>query len=127
MLTDTPSYQHWNPRLLQIDGALAAGAVVVLHYAREKAWWPAVFTVDVDVCDAGQELRWSGPRHPSRLLMRASHWFRLTPHEAGTQLSHGERFDGALAPVVWPLMRATIQKNHAAVNAALRARCESSG
>lgn len=124
VLADTAAYADWNPRLRRIDGALARGAVVTLHYAKEKPWLPATFEVDVDACEPGAELRWSGPRNASRLLLRASHWFRLSPRGPGTELVHGERFDGALAPIVWPLIGATVGANHAAVNAALRARCE---
>lgn len=127
VLTDTGSYSLWNPRLLRVDGAFAAGAVVILHYAKEKPWLPARFEVDVDDCDADRELRWSGPRNPSRLLLRASHFFRLAPHEDGTRLTHGEGFAGVMAPLLWPLLRATVGRNHDAVNAALRDRCESRG
>ena len=120
VLADATRYPEWNPRLRRIDGTLSAGAVVTLHYAQVAGR----FVVDVDACAPELELRWSGPRNGARHLMRASHWFRLSPQGAGTRLLHGERFDGVLAWSIWPLLRPIVATNHAAVNAAICARCE---
>lgn len=123
VLMDTARYAEWNPRLRRVDGTLAPGAVVTLHYVQDRPWMPARFVVDVDVCEPQRELRWSGPKNAARGLLRASHWFALEPHVGGTRFVHGERFDGALAGALWPVLGATVAKNHADVNAALAARC----
>ncbi|MDP2345534.1 MAG: SRPBCC domain-containing protein [Deltaproteobacteria bacterium] len=125
VLTDTARYAQWNPRLKRIEGELATGAVVTLHYAKDRPWLPSRFVVDVDVCASERELRWSGPRNGGRRLLRASHWFRLSPHDEGTLLVHGERFEGALARIVWAALGRPVAANHADVNVAIRSRCES--
>jgi hypothetical protein len=124
VLMDSARYREWNPRLLAITGTLAAGQVVTLDYKKDRAWLPARFVVDVDVCAPERELRWSGPRNPARALFRASHSFTLSPDGAGTALVHAEAFAGTLAPLLWPLLARAVADNHADVNTALRARAE---
>ena len=123
-LVDTERYAEWNPRLLRIEGAFVPGAVVALHYRKDRAWMPARFVVDVTACVPERELRFGGPRHIARALVRASHYFRLAPHADGTELTHGEDFAGVLAGAVWPVLGPIVATNHADVNAALRRRCE---
>jgi hypothetical protein len=124
VLTDTAAYREWNPRLVRVDGELRAGGVVTLHYLQDRAWMPKRFVVDVDACDPERELRWSGPRSPARALLRASHFFELSAQGEGTRVLHAERFEGRLVRAVWPLLRPAVEAGHAAVNDALRARCE---
>ncbi len=123
-LMDTAGYPAWNPRLRRVDGTLRAGGVVTLHYEQDRPWMPRRYVVDVDACEAGRELRWSGPRNAARSLLRASHWFRLEPAPGGgSRFVHGERFEGALAAALWPLIGASVARSHAAVNEALERRC----
>lgn len=128
-LTDTAGLSSWNPHLVRVDGVLAAGEVVTLHYDQPRAWMPGRFEADVDACEPPRELRWSGPRSPARVLLRASHYFLLAPgeEEGTTRFVHGERFEGALAGVVWPVLGRVVAEGHARVNDALARVARSSG
>lgn len=123
VLVDAERYREWNPRLRHIEGALQRGGVVTLHYARTQPWLPTRFVVDVDACEPARELRWSGPTNASRHLLRASHWFALSPQGDGTHLVHAERFQGPLVALVWCALGPIVRANHADVNAAISARC----
>ena len=124
VLTDTGRYWEWSPRLLRVDGTFAPGAVVTLHYKKERAWMPERFVVDVNACTPREELSWSGPQGGAKGFLRATRTFRLRDRSEGTKVNHSEVFAGALAGLLWPLLGPAVAANHAAVNAALRARCE---
>jgi hypothetical protein len=76
-------------------------------------------------CDRDRELRWRGGAPLLPALAWGEHYFQLTATDAGTLLTHGEVFGGALALVVRGSTHARVTRTYERFNQSLRARAES--
>lgn len=118
-LADVAAYPRWNPllKLRPWRGTdLREGG---------RAWLqldllpiPILIPVVIEVASPKRELCWRGG--PPGLL-RGRHYFELRTTLDGdeTELIHGERFDGLLLPLLWPLMAPQLERLYTDVNAAL--------
>ena len=115
-LADLDAYPRWNPliRLAPWGRAgLREGGRAWLTLKLTKI--PTVVPVVVEVA-SGEELRWIGGP-PG--LFRGRHYFRLREVEGGTELIHGEDFEGLLLPLMWPVMAGQLDRLYQRVNDSL--------
>ena len=94
VLSDFEAYENWNPFLTSIEGNMAVGETLRIHFA-SKAFgdmgiYPTVLTVKPD-----EEFRWKGILFVPGLF-DGEHFFKLEPHKGGTRFVHGESFSGLL-------------------------------
>lgn len=121
-LTDYPGYADWNPYLVRVEGAAAAGADIVVHSVPLPGQPPMLATVRV----VGVEfpaMRWEGGL-ADRSQFRGDHHWVLAAEGDGTRLRHFEHFDGALAADILARHGDTIRAAFIRFNVALKARCE---
>jgi len=94
VLTDVAGYPAWNPAIVSLTGPLEPGATIEVHLVTDGS--EMVFRPEVQVVEAGRELRWLG-RLPG--VFEGTHSFVLEPLAGGrTRLVHGERFSGIAVP-----------------------------
>jgi hypothetical protein len=122
-LIDAGRYPQWNPYIRELHGALEPGAAIAFRFALFKnVTLPAraqVLTIKPQI-----ELRWAGHLITERLF-RAEHFHLIEP--LGTdavRFRHGERFSGAAARLLAPLIRLWAPGRYRAVNEALKLRAE---
>lgn len=122
-LADLRAYPRWNPvlSLRPWRGAqLGAGRRAWLSLKLRRV--PLFVPVRVEVVDPGRELAWvGGPRG----VLRGRHFFTLREVEAGTELTHGEDFDGLLLPLMWPAMAGQLERLYTSLNEGLAKYVES--
>jgi len=122
-LTDTDSFQDWNPFVTHLSGDLIVGSRLSATIQPDGGK-PMDFTPTVLVADADQELRWVG-RLGVRGIFDGEHYFVLEQTENGTTLlRHGENFSGMLAAVVFAMVGEDTENGFRAMNTALKARVE---
>ena len=124
VLTDLERYAEWNPQIPSASGRLEVGGRIRLRLAL-----PGRPTLDLSATI--EEVL------PERLLTWRGHvvrpWFfegyrkfALQPIDGGgTSVTHVEDIHGLLAPLFSVLMGAAVAKSQQMLNAALRARAES--
>lgn len=125
VLLDFARYPEWNPFVRSIEGLPTEGSAlkVTIHPPGSKAmtFRPIVLRHDV-----AREFRWKGKLlFPG--LFDGEHYYSLTrAADDSTLFTHGEIFDGLLAP----LLRSTLEKGtragFEAMNVALKHRLETS-
>ena len=117
-------YAEWNPQIPRANGRLEVGARIRLRLAL-----PARPTLDlsatIEEVQPDRLLTWRG--HVVRpWLFEGYRKFAIRPiHGARVSVTHVEDIHGFLAPVFSVLMGAAVAKSQQALNAALRARAES--
>jgi hypothetical protein len=105
-LIETNVWSRWNESLAGLRGDIREGEKVRLVVSA-KGGRKLEIPVRVEAVEAGRELRWSGGVAG---LMRGTHYFRLEPiDDTHTRITHGERFDGAIAAVSWPLLAGPLE------------------
>ena len=82
---------------------------------------PVVVPVRGSVTEPGRELCWIGGPWG---VLRGRHYFELRELDAGTELIHGERFEGLLLPLLWPRMEGELDRLYGGINEALAAYVE---
>ncbi|MCA9637325.1 MAG: SRPBCC domain-containing protein [Myxococcales bacterium] len=123
VLVDTAAYPQWNPlvRRLRHRGPLIAGARGLLSIELLPGRPPLLVPVRLRCVDRQRELSWTGGI-PGVVV--GLHYHRIVDGDArSTRLVHGERFEGALVPLLRPI-RGQLQEGYARFNAALKARAE---
>lgn len=121
-LIDIDSYARWNPmlRLRPWRGdALVVGRRSWLSLISFPL--PVVVPVRVEVAEPGRELCWIGGPWG---VLRGRHYFELRELGEGTELIHGERFEGLLLPLLWPRMEGELDRLYGGINEALAAYVE---
>ena len=117
VLTDTPSYPHWNPHMRPI-GRLAPGSVI--EHVEIDGNDRIVFRPRLLVVQPDRELRWLG-----RIIMPgvldAEHFFLLQPAGSGTLMRQGEHLRGF---ALWFFDTGGLRSQFDEMNAALKARAE---
>ena len=123
---DFSQYPAWNPMICAAE--LAPGRApepgVELRISIALGLGPTVKGVPTRLVrvSPARELCWVGGL---RGVFRGQHYFRLERLEDGTtRLVHGERFSGALVPMVVGLSRPVLTRSYARLNEALKRRCE---
>jgi len=122
-LSDVRNHGRWNPavRLSPWRGEpLRAGRRAWLSLKLFKV--PLIVPVLVEVAEPDRELRWAGGPWG---LLRGRHYFELRELDGATELIHGERFEGLLLPLLWPLLAGELDRLYRSINEALAAHLES--
>jgi hypothetical protein len=124
VLTGLERYAEWNPQIPSASGRLEVGARIRLRLAL-----PARPTLDlsaiIEEVQPGRLLTWRG--HVVRpWLFEGYRQFAIQPIDGARVLvTHVEDIHGLLAPLFSVLMGAAVAKSQQMLNAALRARAES--
>jgi len=123
VLTDFPAYGEWNPFITRISGLLAEDERLEASFTQSNGkvsrFRPRVLRVS-----PARQMRWLGRLGPGGLF-DGEHYLVLEPQADGTTiLTHGERFTGALVPLMKGVLADT-EQGFASMNAALQARLES--
>ena len=121
VLTDTDSYAQWNPLITEFAGLLRPGERVqfVLHTTGGQN---IRLSPTVSQALAGYELRWQGGL---RGLLHVNHAFLLSTTYGGqTVLHHTEDYQGALVPLLRPLLERQLLPAFQTFNQALKRRSE---
>ncbi|WP_380681417.1 SRPBCC family protein [Salinigranum sp. GCM10025319] len=124
VLVDFDRYHEWNP-FMRVAGRANENAHLHVELfppgGRATRFRPTVTHVD-----PGRELRWLGHLWTAGLF-DGEHRFVLEPLDGGsrTSLTHAESVSGFLAPVVWRFVGDATERGFEAMNAALKARVES--
>lgn len=124
VLTDFRRYAEWNPLLPQITGYLRVGARLTIRLA-VPGKPPITVRPTIVTLEPERRLIWRGfALAPG--FFDGEHGFELTPHDDGRRcrLTHAERFEGVLVPVVGPLILEATRLGFIAMNEALRIRSE---
>jgi hypothetical protein len=112
VLTDLPSYEHWNPFIVASSGDVKPGAT--LTNTMRDASGESTFTPTVLTAHPGRELRWLGRVTPGGIFT-GEHLFRIeqvAPNRV--RLTQTERFTGVLVPFYRGHLRdATLPQFHA--------------
>jgi hypothetical protein len=125
VLTDFERWEAWNPFIPHVEGAAETGTALRLSIVLGGRRLPV--DARVRIVDPPEHLRWRGPR--LELLGRVfsgEHYFRLEARDGGTRLTHGEDFDGLIAPLVSRWLEPVLRKSFGAMNEALKRRAERS-
>jgi hypothetical protein len=109
VLTDFAAYYEWNP-YARIEGTAQVGTKLTVHMGanggRGMAFKPKVLVATPD-----DELRWLGKLGFGGIV-DGEHFFILDRNADGTtQLTHGERYSGALVALIRPFLNK--EKNQA--------------
>ena len=124
VLTDLERYAEWNPQIPSARGRLEVGARIRLRLAL-----PARPTLDlsatIEEVQPERLLTWRG--HVGRpWLFEGFRKFAIQPIDgARASVTHVEDIHGLLAPLFSVLMGPAVAKSQQMLNAALRARAES--
>ena len=123
VLTDFEAYRNWNTFMPRFSGTPTVGSVVRFRIAPPDSRAMDIKALVLAATPA-QELRWRGGL-PVPGLFSGEHGFHLEAAGAGrTHLVQEERFRGLLVPIFGAMLRKT-ERGFEAMNAALKARCES--
>lgn len=116
-LTDFEAYPDWNPFIRRIAGDLRVGSRLRVVFGGRLRFSISPSVVAVE---PGTLFRWRG----SLLgLFNGEHSFRVIPRAGGgTHFVQWEDFDGALVPLVWPLLRDPTLASFESMGEALAAR-----
>lgn len=120
VLADFPALGDWNPLIADIKGQLVAGggATLVLRLGRDV---PVPITFER--VDPHRELRWRGGMAP---VFVGSHYFKIERlDDRMCRVEHGERFDGVVPALAYPLMHKRVEATYQAATDALKRRAES--
>lgn len=105
-LTEVHRYPEWHPLIHTLRAELRSGGwgLLVLKAGRGRT---VSLPIRYQAVVENEELSWKGGIDR---LFTGTHYFRLQPLEdGGTRLEHGERFEGRVADVTMPLVKARLQ------------------
>lgn len=123
VLTDFARYPEWNPFIFGIEGMLAAGERLTVHFARAGSK-SVTFKPTVLYTERAREVRWLGHLLLPRLF-DGEHCFRIEPiDEARVRFVQRELFKGLLVPLFWRDLDTHTRDSFRRMNEALRERAE---
>lgn len=119
----TPSYPQWNPLIPELANHLRPSEQV--RFVLQPAAGPSLrLSADVVQAEPGFELRWQGGLPVSGLL-HINHSFLISTTYGGkTVLHHAEDYQGALVPLLRPLLTRQLLPAFHTFNQALKRRSE---
>lgn len=123
ILTDTASYDDWNPFIHPSQGELIKGGKLknTMHLPGRK---PQTFTPKILEVKPEEEFRWLGSLF-FKGLFDGEHYFLLNETEEGhTHLIHGENFSGILVKSVMKSIEDLTLQGFISMNKALKDRAE---
>ena len=118
-LSQVEQYKHWNSATY-FDKKAVLGSRQVMHVKLLGVWLAVPVTIQNFDLQAG--LRWQGgiPK-----VFTGSHYFKLQSLDANkTLLIQGEDFQGALVPVLLPLLKKSLQSLYLGMNRDIKYYCE---
>ncbi|MBO2446678.1 SRPBCC domain-containing protein [Actinomadura barringtoniae] len=122
ILTDFQGHSQWDPFMVKAEGRAVKGKTLNIEL-RDTDGSTMTFKPKVLAADPGRELRWIGRMYVPGIV-DGEHYFRIEPAGEGkVRLTQGERFSGALVPVVAGSYL-KMADEFAALNNALKARAE---
>lgn len=123
VLSDTASYESWNPFIQSLSGRLEPGAKLTARICLPGRP-PMVFRPRVLVATPDRELRWLG-RMMLPGLFDGEHWFTISPRTPNTcRFTQGESFRGLLVPAFGRSLPEMAAEGFRAMNQALKQRAE---
>ena len=123
VLTNFAAYPEWNSVISKARAELREGGKLRFRIKIEAT--PEIgFSARIVRCEPGRELAWRGGAPLLPALAWGEHYFRLSPCEGGTLLTHGERFGGLLALLLRGPAHARVTRTYDGFNRALKARAE---
>lgn len=124
-MVETESYGKWNPFIKSIQGDLEVGKQITV-FIQPKDENGMEFKPTLLNVDKNKELRWVG-RLGIKGVFDGEHYFILERlGQNKTRLLHGENFSGALAPLMWEMIKDSTTKGFIAHNEALKLLSEQS-
>ncbi len=126
VLTDFGRFGAWCPTLRQVNGTPTVGSPLALRLATAAGGDKTIgLRATVREVEAPHRLAWGGGVPGMPWLLDVHHWFELEPlGPERCRLHHGERFQGILLPLLWPIVAARVEAGYPAFNEAFRRRCE---
>jgi hypothetical protein len=124
ILTATDAYPGWNPFIHRLSGDLRPGNRIEVEITPPNSS-PMKFRPVVIAAEQNREIRWRGSLWIPGLF-DGEHIFRLESEGGGTHLIQAEKFSGLLVGRLSEGILRNTQRGFAAMNAALKARAESS-
>lgn len=125
VLTDFAAYPQWNQVISKVRAEPREGATIRFRIKLEAT--PTLrFAARLVRYQPGRELAWRGGAPLVPALAWGEHYFRLTPTEGGTRLTHGENFGGLLGLLLRGQAHARVTRTYEGFNRALKARAEAS-
>lgn len=121
-LTDLSSYPSWNPFIPKIEGEAREGAAWKMEVNTGKASHMK-FDITLTKWAPSRQLSWRGEILTPKLFT-SLHDFSLTEVADGVQLVQSETFYGLLIPVLFPMLKVSMQTQFARMNAALKLEVE---
>jgi hypothetical protein len=119
VLLDVKTYPEWNPAGQFHTSPTPGRRVRMTVRLFGRGLTVPVLTLAVE---PGRELCRRGG---ARGLMTGTHYFKLEPEgDAATLVTHGERFAGLGAPLLWPFLARELHAFYNRINVALKSRCE---
>lgn len=122
-LTNTAAYPAWNPFIKHVAGELTEGSRprIQIH---PPGGTEMTFTPRIQSSIANTELRWIGNLGLPGVF-DGEHYFQIKrTADGGTLLRHGEKFSGALAYILFPLIAKNTLQGFEAMNTALKTRAQ---
>jgi hypothetical protein len=119
VMKDLASWPSWNPNVARIDGRGAVGERLALHLTRPGKK-PIRVSATITRFDPRWGIEWRGGFPGVPALLDIHHYFKIEPDGDGTRFIHGERFEGLLMTILWPLVEPRVRPNYAKANEGLR-------
>ena len=124
VVTDTASYEAWNPYIRKLEGELTVGAKLRIVFQQPGRRPRFTIRPTLRAVTPARELRWFGPTLIPGLL-DGEHSFRLEPTPSGgTRFTQAVKFSGILAVVPFKGPFAPIAAGFRQMSEALKARVE---
>jgi len=120
ILTDTAAYPKWNPFIVRMEGEIKPNAVLIntmMNGEKSMTFKPTIIAYE-----KGVYFEWLGKMPLG--MFNGRHFFRLSPLQGGTLLSHGEYFSGWLHRLILGKIGEQTRQNFIAMNHALQQRAE---
>jgi hypothetical protein len=119
VMKDLSAWPTWNPNVARIDGRGAVGETLALYLARAPGKKPVRVAATITQFDPGYGVEWRGGFPGVPALLDIHHYFRIEPDGEGTRFIHGERFEGLLIKLLWPLIEPRVRPNYEKTNRGL--------
>lgn len=119
IISDVGSYADWNPFVTSVTGTFEVGRRVRVVTKPPKG--PAfTFRPYVVELERPKELAWHG-RFFFDPVFSGHHYMRIEPQGEGVvKFIHGERFGGALVPLLWRSLNSNTRAGFEAMNEAVK-------